>query len=287
MKKILKSMVFLGILISIFQNVYGDVPNRTVVIGENAFTLEYANDKKNIDEIRENINKSGGKIFIKVNNKWFDNKREVIKDYSIIPQIKYKDSNGVIKSYKKGDGELIRNDIKEINNDELKALKDFFLVVVDDTIEVGLGSSKRLRIINPTKIHYDVVKVNGSGVDIKKDYNYIDIIGKKLGTSVITIKLKNRVISLVIHVTPDGKKNPNELIVNVGDELNLKVGEEYTLLINGEELNKSDVKMTYNGEGLISVDDNGKIKALKKGEVDFVLISPTTGLYKKIVIIIK
>ncbi|MCM1990831.1 hypothetical protein [Oceanirhabdus seepicola] len=201
MKKISIGLVYFGVLLSIFINVYADIPNKTVVIGENAYTFEYAHDENNSLEIREAIKNSRGKILVKVNDKWFDNQGQIFEDYNTLPQIKLKYSNGVIKRYRKGDGELIIQKKQEIDKSILSSLKGFFLIVEDGKWEVAIGETKRFRIINPTHIDYEV-KVSKNGLlEIVKGYNYLEITGEKEGVTNMTFKIKNKFRTTKVVVT--------------------------------------------------------------------------------------
>ncbi|MCB2312150.1 hypothetical protein LGL55_12235 [Clostridium tagluense] len=74
---------------------FTDIPNFSVVIGANMYTLDYANDLKNENQIRDAVVKHKGDIFIKTDDsKWIKNDGgiQVNKDSVDISTIKY--SNG-------------------------------------------------------------------------------------------------------------------------------------------------------------------------------------------------
>ncbi|MBZ9634705.1 hypothetical protein [Clostridium sp. FP1] len=74
---------------------FTDIPNFSVVIGANMYTLDYANDLKNENQIRDAVVKHKGDIFIKTgDSKWIKNDGgiQVNKDSVDISTIKY--SNG-------------------------------------------------------------------------------------------------------------------------------------------------------------------------------------------------
>lgn len=99
------------------------VPNGTVVIGTKAYSLNYANNEKNLDEIRLEII-SGKKIYIKgLDGQWYDTSimKEVSKD--VIPMLTYKDANGKIMEYASKDGEEISFKVltaNYVNSNQLK-----------------------------------------------------------------------------------------------------------------------------------------------------------------------
>lgn len=81
----------------------GEMPNGTVVIGEKAFHLGYANNPANQDEMSASVVTSEGKVYvIGFNGEWIDNNTGEIIDQLIIPAVEYKDASGSITTYKVG-----------------------------------------------------------------------------------------------------------------------------------------------------------------------------------------
>ncbi|MBX4270578.1 hypothetical protein [Clostridium estertheticum] len=72
------------------------LPNGTVVIGNKAFDLAYANDVNNKEEISETI-VSGGEVYVKdYDGNWIENVTGDIIDVSVIPAVVYKNDDKVI-----------------------------------------------------------------------------------------------------------------------------------------------------------------------------------------------
>lgn len=69
---------------------FAEMANGTVVIGNKAFDLAYANDPANIEEISKAV-ASGGIVYVKdFDGNWIDNITGKNVDASIIPAVVYK-----------------------------------------------------------------------------------------------------------------------------------------------------------------------------------------------------
>jgi hypothetical protein len=120
------------------------MPKGTVVIGEKAFALDYANEAENKTEMMEQIKAiqtTEGKIFVKApNGVWFNNDQSKLEDASVIPAVTYKDAEGE-KSYESGDGEEAnQGDFKvvEISAIGAKKIQVNFNKPVEDTGKLSL-----------------------------------------------------------------------------------------------------------------------------------------------------
>ena len=83
--------------------VTASMPNGTVVIGNKAFDLSYANDPKNLNEITSAI-VNGGEVYVKgYDGAWINNITFKAASSSIIPSVTYKGSNGLEIKYVVGD----------------------------------------------------------------------------------------------------------------------------------------------------------------------------------------
>ena len=75
------------------------MPNGTVVIGNKAFDLSYANDSKNLNEITLAI-VAGGEVYVKgFDASWIHNTTFKTISSSIVPSVTYKSSTGVEVKY--------------------------------------------------------------------------------------------------------------------------------------------------------------------------------------------
>lgn len=73
-----------------------ELPNGTVVIGNKAFDLVYANDSANEEEISKTI-VTGGAVYVKdYDGNWIENITGEIVDVSVIPAVVYKNDDKVI-----------------------------------------------------------------------------------------------------------------------------------------------------------------------------------------------
>lgn len=113
-------------------SVFAAMPDRSVVIGEKAFSLSYANDDANISEIREAMKNAKGQIFIKARNVWYNNDNSKLEDMSVIPAVVYKDAEGE-KNFEAGDGDEATEGfaIKEISAAGRKKVKVVFTEAAD------------------------------------------------------------------------------------------------------------------------------------------------------------
>lgn len=119
MKNIRKTIgvILLVLLVCSTSTVFAVVPSLTVLIGNKAYHLDYANDTKNRKEILEAIKECvGGEIYIKLTDVWLDNitKKKVANE--LIPMLEYKDQNGIITRYEAQDGDAIKEE-NNSNND--------------------------------------------------------------------------------------------------------------------------------------------------------------------------
>jgi len=74
---------------------FAAMANGTVVIGDKAFDLAYANDAKNLAEITNAI-VAGGAVYVKdFSGKWINNATGTAVDASVIPAVTYKNAAGV------------------------------------------------------------------------------------------------------------------------------------------------------------------------------------------------
>lgn len=106
-----KKILYVALFIAAFSAISGVVtyaagmamPSGTVVIGNKAFDLSYANDSKNINEITSAI-VAGGNVYVKgFNAKWVNNNTASTINASIVPNVTYKSETGTISTYLAGD----------------------------------------------------------------------------------------------------------------------------------------------------------------------------------------
>lgn len=88
---------------------FAQIPSGSILLGEKAFQLEYLTEEHK-DEINAAFESGNFQFYFKdYDGTWYDgfNKRY---DSEKLPQITYKNVNGVISVYKEKDGDLITND---------------------------------------------------------------------------------------------------------------------------------------------------------------------------------
>ncbi|MBU3155315.1 hypothetical protein LL037_24475 [Clostridium estertheticum] len=91
-----------------------ELPNGTVVIGNKAFDLVYANDAVNEEEISKTI-VAGGAVYVKdYDGNWIENVTGDIIDVSVIPAVLYKNDDKVINFEKanKNQNEVSKEEVE-------------------------------------------------------------------------------------------------------------------------------------------------------------------------------
>jgi uncharacterized protein YjdB len=103
---------------------FAAIPKGTVVVGDKAFDLQYANDHKNIKEMNEIIQKRNGPIYIKSpTGTWYDNNTSKKTLNKLLPELIYKDSQGNLKNYYSEDGDEIVLEVSSVgfvNKNQIK-----------------------------------------------------------------------------------------------------------------------------------------------------------------------
>lgn len=85
---------------------FAAMPEGSVVIGNKAYSLEYANDPANAAEITAEI-VAGGDVYVKApNGTWFQNSGAVLADTTAIPAVAYKAADGKVTNYDAKDGNV-------------------------------------------------------------------------------------------------------------------------------------------------------------------------------------
>lgn len=90
------------------------MPSGTVVIGNKAFDLSYANDTKNLAEITAAIVASS-EVYVKgFDATWINNSTGKVVTSSAIPSVTYKNVTGVEVKYAAGDNSEVASDLLEV-----------------------------------------------------------------------------------------------------------------------------------------------------------------------------
>ncbi|GCD09753.1 cell wall-binding repeat-containing protein [Clostridium tagluense] len=129
---------------------FAAMSNGTVVIGDKAFDLAYANDAKNLTEIT-NAMVAGGAIYVKnFEGNWINNVTGTTVAASVIPAVTYKSSTGVVTNYPAADKDSAA---VTVTNNGAKSFKATFSAEVTDTSKVvftvkqGLSAVKSLTVV--------------------------------------------------------------------------------------------------------------------------------------------
>lgn len=106
-KKVITTVIVLGALCISATPVFAAIPAGTVILGNQAFSLTYANDTAHISVIQKALIASKA-VWVKgFNSVIVDNSTSKPVDASIIPAVTYTDAQGATSQYAQGDGDLI------------------------------------------------------------------------------------------------------------------------------------------------------------------------------------
>ncbi|MCB2296752.1 beta strand repeat-containing protein [Clostridium tagluense] len=112
---------------------FASMSNGTVVIGNKAFDLAYANDAKNLTEITAAL-VAGGAVYVKnFEGNWINNTTGTTVAASTIPAVTYKNATGVVTSYPAEDKDAAAVSVSAIS---AKSFKVVFNQAVTDTSKV-------------------------------------------------------------------------------------------------------------------------------------------------------
>lgn len=156
-KKILSFVLASALALSSTIASFAAMPDFTVVIGEKAYDLEYANKEENTAEILTQIGDAEGKgqkIFIKDNKgHWIDNETgaqlteaEVLNK---IPEVEYVAEDGTKKKFAKGDG-------AEVDESQLKVVS----VSAISANQIKVEFSRALSAEEEGKLSFEVKRAN-------------------------------------------------------------------------------------------------------------------------------
>ncbi|MCB2300033.1 hypothetical protein [Clostridium tagluense] len=128
---------------------FDDIPNFSIVIGDSMFTLEYANDSRNVNQISAALIKNKGDIFIKTNDSgWVKNSdgKQVNKDLVDVSTIKF-------------------NNDKEIGSTVIKPDKDTSgISATAKAHKIQFASTITKTGINTATFKYKVLDENGTDI---------------------------------------------------------------------------------------------------------------------------
>lgn len=115
----------------------GVIPTGTVVLGGKAYSLDYANNPSNLDEIHAAIIASNNQVFVKdFNGNWVDNNSGNKVDASVIPAVTYKATDGTTVNYGAGDTPYVNNQtlaVSSVSALNVKQVQVTFNNAVDKT----------------------------------------------------------------------------------------------------------------------------------------------------------
>lgn len=87
---------------------YAAIPDGTVVLKDKAYNLDYANEITNVEEIREQLIISEGKVYVATHyGEWVNNATGEAFDPTSLPAVTYKDKEGKESQYEAGNGDVI------------------------------------------------------------------------------------------------------------------------------------------------------------------------------------
>ncbi|MCM1990285.1 Ig-like domain-containing protein [Oceanirhabdus seepicola] len=289
--------IFLG-LAMISSTALAEIPNYTVIIGNKSFALKYANDEKNIKEIRDALKKNTGKIIIKTKNKWFENNGEIFHELSSLPRVIYTDENGNRCEYKEGNGDKIKGGILSIELVNSNTIRIKFTQALD---KQWISNRENFLINGVELTEEDIITYN-------EEEGYVQIkLHKKVKNSVeLSLKNIKNLYGEILHeefkkkIVPKSESsstsggssysgsshsggNSNstinvESIVLNETELKMRLTSKYQLTTQVLPLNATNKALTWKSSNtsVATVDKNGKVVATGVG-ISVITVESTNG----------
>lgn len=155
MRKVILVFIYVLILSVVMgKNVFADIPTGTVVLGDRAYSLEYANNISNFEEINNAVVNSEGKVYIKdFSGKWINNNTFKSINVNLLPKLIYKNEEGKIITYAEHDGDEILDENEEIIKGEVIFSQANYTLGEDDyDVEIKVKSQAFLNVIDTSKI---------------------------------------------------------------------------------------------------------------------------------------
>lgn len=132
MNKIKRFSIILLSILTIFSfTAFGQIPDSAVLLGDKGYDLDYANNRENLKEISKQINEAQGRIFVKINGKWYENKSGKEVSTEVIPKLIYKDGKGKLHDYAAEDGEEIILKVTRVNFISANEIEVYFSKSLD------------------------------------------------------------------------------------------------------------------------------------------------------------
>jgi len=209
LKTWLKIGLMLVSLIFICSNVFADIPNGTVVIGNEGYDIKYANKAENGKKIRKAIMDMGkdGKIFVKsFNGIWYANNGEKVEKF-IIPVVDYNSKSGDVITYESGDREEFAEKAFKVINVSFLDLDHMEIIFSEPVME---------------KTYSENIKLSG----------YLDVKAARVEGNRIIVTLNEKMLAKVY----EGKITISADIQNVDGESLGKEIQKNIYVINKDEL---------------------------------------------------
>ena len=264
-KKIITSLVA-GLIIAgtTFYTTFAAMSNGTVVIGNKAFDLAFANNMANAAEINTAIVTSGGAVYIKdFQGNWINNVTNAPMLTSSIPAVTYKNATGVVTNFNAMDKDAIVSPtelkVSSVSTiTETKKIGDTYTLPGSVIVTLNDKSTKSLSVT------WDKV------VDTRVAGNFTFT-----GTLVMTdgILNSNNITLLANLIVIDNVKNVNTVTLNKTTDL-ITVGNTDPLIIEVSPINATNKNVTWtSSNSSIATVNNGVITAVSSGTA---IITATT-----------
>lgn len=264
-KKIITSLVA-GLIIAgtTFCTTFAAMSNGTVVIGNKAFDLAFANNMANAAEINNAIVTSGGAVYIKdFQGNWINNVTNEPMLTSSIPAVTYKNAIGVVTNYNAMDKDAIVSPtelkVSSVSTiTETKKIGDTYTLPGSVIVTLNDKSTKNLSVT------WDKV------VDTRVAGNFTFT-----GTLVMTdgILNSNNITLLANLIVIDNVINVNTVTLNKTTDL-ITVGNTDPLIIEVSPINATNKNVTWtSSNSSIATVNNGVITAVSSGTT---IITATT-----------
>jgi len=253
-KKIISSILAtLMIVGSTSLTAFAAMNKGTVVIGQNAFDFEYANDPSNFDEITNAI-VSGGEVYVKgFDGKWIDNNTGLAVSSIIIPAVVYKSATEKTNFDAQDKDVEVEQPLKVMSVSDINISKnvgDTYTLPETMTVTLADQSTKDLAV---TWDQIADTKVAGSFTFI----GTLTMVNGVVNSDNVTVRARLNVLDNTIKVTSVSLNKATD-ILTVGDTDNL------TTTIDPNNATNNTVTWTTSNSKVATV-TNGVVTALELG----------------------
>lgn len=232
---------------------FAEIPKGTVVINNKAYSLVYANEEKNLQEIMKEYN-SASNIYIKdFDGKWYRNLNEKNIDEKMIPEVIYTGKDGKVREFKAGDGEEIFLEVEMISFISENQIQIDFS---DEMNKTSVEDKGNYRVGNKALDENDMVALAENGRSV------ILTLAKKIDVGVVrtNISISNKILDKN-NKSMSSEINKDLLVINdENSKIDKSIEQDVIILTDNFELKNIEVKGNVVALGKNIVLDNIQVE---------------------------